>query len=82
MSLPAEVLAAISSAIAGYEIAAPSSDRLIRLPPAAMLRLQQLHKATGDLAETAPEILAHPEVAKALEQELTRIIVQCLIDVG
>jgi hypothetical protein len=37
-----------------------------------------LHKAASDLATTAPDILAHPEVAKAMEQELVRTMVACL----
>jgi hypothetical protein len=35
-----------------------------------MSRLLNLHKIVGDLAPTAPAILAHPEVAKAIEQQL------------
>jgi AraC-like DNA-binding protein len=77
MSLRVEDLAA---ALAGYELTPPKANSLVRPPPTAMQRLLGLHKAAGDLAATAPEILTHPEVAKAIEQELTQIMVRCLID--
>lgn len=78
MSLRIEDLAAASRAISGYELAPPKTNTLIQPPPAVMHRLYRLHKAAGDLAATAPEIVAHPEVAKAIEQELTRAMVDCL----
>jgi transcriptional regulator GlxA family with amidase domain len=43
-----------------------------------MDRMMRLHAAAGDLAATAPDILEHPEVAKAIEQELIRVMVRCL----
>jgi AraC-like DNA-binding protein len=45
-----------------------------------MNRLLRLHKAAGQLAGTTPDILAHPEVAKAIEQELIGLMVRCLTD--
>jgi len=45
---------------------------------AAMSRLLSLHNAVDGLATTTPEILAHPEVAKAIEQELARALIACL----
>ncbi len=36
--------------------------------PSAMAKLQRLHAAAGHLAETAPEVIAHPEAARGLEQ--------------
>jgi AraC-like DNA-binding protein len=82
MSLPIEELAAAGQAIAGRDLAAPKVTALIRPPPAMMGRLSQLHAAAGDLAATAPEILTHPEVAKAIEQELVHAMVRCLMDEG
>jgi AraC-like DNA-binding protein len=41
-----------------------------------------LHKAAAGLAHSAPEILVHPEVAKAMEQELVRTMVACLTAAG
>jgi len=43
---------------------------LITPSPAAAARLQRLYAAAGDLAENAPEIIAHPEAMRGLEQAL------------
>jgi transcriptional regulator GlxA family with amidase domain len=45
-----------------------------------MVRLQRLHAAAGQLAEDAPEIIAHPEAARGLEQALIEAMVGCLAD--
>jgi transcriptional regulator GlxA family with amidase domain len=37
-----------------------------------------LHEAAGNLAKTAPDILAQPEVARALEQALVHAMVSCI----
>jgi AraC-like DNA-binding protein len=78
MSLSPEDLAAAGRALAGRELRAPRAAHVAHPPPALMSRLMNLHKAASDLAATAPEILAHPEVAKAMEQELVRTMVACL----
>jgi AraC-like DNA-binding protein len=78
MSLSPEDLAAAGRALAGRELAAPKAAHVARPPPAVMSRLMNLHKAASDLATIAPEILAHPQVAKAMEQELVRTMVACL----
>ena len=80
ISLPPETLASASRALAGYEITAPRATRLIGTPPPLMARLHNLHGAAVQLAATAPDILSHPEVARALEQELVRAIVAGLAD--
>jgi AraC-like DNA-binding protein len=80
MSLSPEDLARFGEIFAGRELTAPAAMRVLRPAPALMSRLLNLHKAAGDLAETAPEILAHPEVARALEQELVRTMIACLSD--
>jgi AraC-like DNA-binding protein len=43
-----------------------------------MARLQRLHAAAGQLAEAAPEIIAHPEAARGLEQALIEAMIACL----
>jgi AraC-like DNA-binding protein len=45
-----------------------------------MSRLLNLHEMVGQLAKTTPDLLALPEVARALEQELIHLMVRCLID--
>jgi len=78
MSLAPDDLAAAGRDLAGYDLAAPAVTRLIRPPPHLMLRLLHLHEAAGHLAATVPDVLAHPEVARAMEQELVRVMIGCL----
>ncbi len=80
MSLDLEDLAAAGHAITGHDLTAPQISELIRPPAPLMDRLLRLHTAAGDLAATAPDILEHPEVAKAIEQELIHVMVRCLTD--
>ena len=80
MSLPPEDLAAFGRALVGRELAAPAVSQLIRPGPGLLSRLMNLHRAAGDLAATAPDVLAHPEVARAIEQELARAMIACLTD--
>ena len=78
MSLTFEDLAAAGQAIIGREVIAPSDTHCIRPPPQLMSRLSRLHGAAGHLAKTAPDILANPEVARAMEQALVHAMVSCL----
>src|SRR4051812_27214644 len=78
MSLTLEDLATAGQAIAGRELTAPRATQVIRPPPHLMSRLLQLHKAAGQLAETVPDVLAHPEIARAMEQALVQVMVECL----
>jgi len=80
MSLPPDDLVAAGRAIAGYDLISPTESHRIRPPPELMARLLSLHKAAGQLAATVPDLLAHPEVARALEQELVRTMVRCLTE--
>jgi AraC-like DNA-binding protein len=80
MSLAEEDFAAFANTLVGHELAAPTTVRVVRPLPALMSRLLNLHKAATDLAATAPDILAHPEVARVMEQELIRAMVACLAD--
>jgi AraC-like DNA-binding protein len=57
----------------------PPPDALVVTPrPSAIARLWRLHAAAGRLAEEAPEVLANPDAARGLEQELTQAMVSCL----
>jgi AraC-like DNA-binding protein len=80
MSLPLEDLAAAGRAIIGRDLETPEVSTMIRPPPGLMGRLLRLHEATGHLAAITPDILAHPEVAKAIEQELIHVMVRCLTE--
>ena len=76
--LTSEDLAAAGRALLGRDLTAPAETRLIRLSPYLMARLLNLHEAAGQMAATVPDILAHPEVSRAMEQELVHVMVQCL----
>jgi transcriptional regulator GlxA family with amidase domain len=45
-----------------------------------MRRLLKLHEGAGQLAQDAPDILELAEVGRALETELTHILVRCLAE--
>lgn len=78
MSLTPEDLAAAGEAITGRALL-PATFACTLAPPTHVLsRLRKLHKAADDLAKTAPDILAKPEVARAIEEALVEVIVLCL----
>jgi AraC-like DNA-binding protein len=78
MSLPLAEMAAVGEALGAADLAPPRDAMLITPLPTAMARLQRLHAAARDLAETAPEILANPDAARGLEQALVEAMVGCL----
>lgn len=80
MSLTPDDLAAYGRTLAGLDVTAPPATRVLRPRPELANRLLNLHKAAADLAATTPDILAHPEVARALEQQLIRTMIACLTD--
>jgi AraC-like DNA-binding protein len=80
MSLAPADLAIASRALIGRELSAPAMTRYIHVPDCLMTRLRSLHKAACHLAATAPDILAHPEVAKALEEQLVYTMIGCLAE--
>jgi AraC-like DNA-binding protein len=78
MSLTPEDLAAASEAIIGQPVTPPSFPRWIKPRAPVASRLLRLHEAAGHLAKTAPDILANPEVARAIEEALVEAMVLCL----
>ena len=80
MSLPLEDMAAAGAAIAGCDLTPPSDALIVTPRPAAMAKLRRLHAAAGQLAEAAPEVIAHPEVARGLEQSLIEALAGCLAE--
>jgi AraC-like DNA-binding protein len=80
VSLSSEDLAAAGSALAGRDLIRSDSPQILRPRPAVMSRLIHLHGAAESLAKTAPDLLTETEVARSLEQALTRAIVACLIE--
>jgi AraC-like DNA-binding protein len=81
MSLAPADLATASHALIGYELSAPEVTRHVHVPACLMTRLRSLHQAACHLAATAPDILAHPQVAKALEEQLVYTMIRCLTQI-
>jgi AraC-like DNA-binding protein len=78
MSLTLEDLAAAAETISGHELAPPAFFDTVAPSAPALSRLRELHEAAGRLARSAPDILAKPEVARAMEQALVEAMVFCL----
>jgi AraC-like DNA-binding protein len=78
LSLPAEAFDMAARALVGRELTVPVQMQLLRPPPHLMSRLLHLHNAVTELVTTVPDVLARPEVAKALEQELVPAMLLCL----
>jgi AraC-like DNA-binding protein len=79
LSLPPDQLAACSKALTGVKLVLPPAGRLLRPARSEAARLLRLHRKACRLAETRPDIIAHPEVARALEQELLHALIHCLM---
>jgi len=78
IALSHEDAAAAGQTLIGRELIAPPNTQLIKPSPPLFSKLLKLDKAVRHLAEAAPEVLAGAEVARALEQALTRVMIQCL----
>jgi AraC-like DNA-binding protein len=78
LSLTLEDLAEAGQAINGRELIARPHTHFIRPPSPLLARLRKLHEAASHLAKTTPDILGHPEVARALEQGLVHAMVSCI----
>jgi AraC-like DNA-binding protein len=65
-------------ALAGRELRAPSVTHLLRAPEPLLARLKNLHHSACHLAATAPDILHHSEVGRAIGQGLICTMVACL----
>jgi AraC-like DNA-binding protein len=78
MSLPLDEMASIGGTIAGHDLTPPYDEGTITPPPEVMARLQRLHATARGLAEDAPAVLSHPEVARGLEQTLIEAMIHCL----
>lgn len=79
MSLPLNEFGAAGRIFIGSDLQTAKTS-VVRPPATLMSRLLRLHGAAAQLARTTPDIIAHPEVAKAMEQELVRTLVNCLAE--
>lgn len=80
ISLPKGELDATYQAEIGHGHAGSSRKHLVRPAPDLMSRLLKMHQMVGQLAKTTPDILSLPEVVRALEQELIRVMIRCLTE--
>ena len=78
MSLPVEDLVTAGATMAGCDLTPPSEAITFQPDPQALTRLRRLHAMAGDLAESAPEIIANPDAARGLEEVLIEALVDCL----
>ena len=65
-------------ALSGKTLSLPTAARIIRPAARDAARLRRLHAQACRLAETRPKVLAHPEIARAIEQGLIHALVTCL----
>lgn len=78
-SLTAEDLAFFGRALTRREVHAPTVNRVVHPDANQISRLRKVHSAAVTLAASTPDILAVPEVGKAVEQALIQAAVACLV---
>src|SRR5262245_9800848 len=78
ISLPGADLTAYGHSLVGVRMPPPSTARILRPPRHVMAVLRRLHGQACRLARLKPELAAHPEVARAFEQDLVHALVNCL----
>src|SRR3954453_11079438 len=78
VSVPPNQLSACSKALTGLEEAETLDGRMLRPSRSISNELLRLHSKVCRLAEGKRERLAHPEVARALEQEILHTLIKCL----
>lgn len=71
-------LAAFGKAVAGRVLAAPDRGKILRPSVQDRKHLLHVHAGASRLAGTRPRTLAHPEVMRAMEQELVGVLISCL----
>jgi AraC-like DNA-binding protein len=79
MALDPVQLEQYGRALSGRHFPLPSEGKILRPSPRDVARLRRLHAQVCRLAETKPKLLAHTEVARALEQGLIQALVACVI---
>lgn len=78
VSLPPLDLAELGAAFAGRDLTPRPGAAPIAPAPAAMAQLLRLHSAAEYLAKSTPEIIAHPDSARGLEQAMVGALVECI----
>ena len=78
VGLAREHLETYCEVLSGKTLAVPAAARILRPAARDAARLRRLHGQACRLAETRPKVLAHPEVARAVEHGLIHALVTCL----
>jgi AraC-like DNA-binding protein len=78
ISVPIDEVVSHGAAVDGCDQTPPKDYLILNPPPSALAKLRQLHEAAGHLAENSPEIIASPDAARGLEQELIEAMLACL----
>ncbi|WP_375786895.1 helix-turn-helix domain-containing protein [Bradyrhizobium sp. Pha-3] len=78
MSLTHDDFAAAYAAITGRENSESTLKLVVRPNSDLMSRLLMAHEMVGQMAEMTPDVLAIPEVSRALEQQLIQLMMRCL----
>jgi AraC-like DNA-binding protein len=79
ISVAPKHLAACGKALTGVDLVAPPIARIVRPSRSDSTHLLHLHAKACRLAETKPDMIAKPEVGRALEQDLLHTLVNCLV---
>ena len=80
ISLPQASLSASIALLAGREQPLPKLGQILKPSAEERAKLLRMHAEAAHLAETQPQILGHPEVVRAMEEELTEVLVSGLTD--
>ena len=80
MSLALDDFDIACRAITGHEFPEASLTHLVRPSSDLMSGLLNAHARPRCMARTSPDVLASPEVARALEEKLSRLMVRCLTE--
>jgi AraC-like DNA-binding protein len=78
MSLPSTDFSAACHTMLGHDQILRSVANIVRPDPTEMTRLRRLLEETRRLILMAPEMAAHPEVSRAMEQALVHAMIACL----
>jgi AraC-like DNA-binding protein len=81
ISLAPKDLAAYARAVAHVDLDLPPTPELLRPPLVAATKLRRLHAQACRLAETKPDIVAHKQVARALEEDFLYALINCVLGV-
>ncbi len=80
LSMTRDDLTAAGHALVGRDLIEPSVTQYLRPSLPLVSRLLNLHQAAGQLARSAADILAQPEVTRALEHALVHAMIMCLTE--